>query len=101
MRLKADEILSRLGFKIGEQGLEINPHDAFLYQNALQLYGKAMSINLDKIQDDEIRRRFSGMAFLAGDQGQAKRFLSNLKNSTQTTREYLAAILNNIYTPVE
>ncbi len=101
MRVKAHEILSRLGFNIGEQGLEINPNDAFLYQNALQLYGKAMSINLDKIPDDEIRRRFFGMAVFAGSQNQAERFLSDLKKSTQTTREYLAVILNNIYTPVE
>lgn len=44
MRIKPHEILQKLGFNIGEDGIEINPNDAYLYDSMLGLVGATISV---------------------------------------------------------
>ncbi|MBS8270877.1 hypothetical protein DYI26_19415 [Halomonas litopenaei] len=44
MKLKPHEILQKLGFDIGEDGIEINPNDAYLYDSMLGLVGATISV---------------------------------------------------------
>lgn len=42
MKLKPKDILDYLGFNIPEEGIEINPNDAYLYTHLLFLLGKTI-----------------------------------------------------------
>lgn len=85
MRLKPHEILQKLGFNIGEDGVDVNPADAFLHDNILGFMGA--TINAAKIPDADLRSLKQGCAFLAdihlsdageGDFSKDRAFLSAL-----------------------
>lgn len=63
MQLTPVEILKHLGFDVPEQGITINPDDAFLYAKALELVGG--TLNIEAISDADLLSLHSGMAFLA------------------------------------
>ncbi|MGD9369233.1 MAG: hypothetical protein PVH87_26230 [Desulfobacteraceae bacterium] len=100
MNLKPHEILNKLGFEIGEEGLCINKFDYPLYNTALDMIGKAMTINFDLISDKELVTRFSALGAFKEYEGDKEDALKNLNASTQTTRAYLEAILGSFYRPV-
>lgn len=60
MNLSPAEILSHLGFDIPNEGIEINPHDAYLFTSALRLAGE--SISADRIPDTKLAELHLGMA---------------------------------------
>ena len=64
MRLKPHEILQKLGFNIGEEGVEVNSADAFLQDSMLGLMGT--TINATNIPDADLRSQKRSCAFLVG-----------------------------------
>lgn len=60
MNLKPHEILKVLGFNIGEEGITINPNDAFLITSALRLAGS--TIDFDRVPESELVSVHTGLA---------------------------------------
>lgn len=100
MKLKPHEILNKLGFEIGEEGLSIKKFEYPLYSTALDMIGKAVSIDFDLISDKELVSRFSALAAFKEYEGDKEDSLKNRNASMQTTRVYLEAILGSFYRPV-
>src|SRR5690606_9329290 len=64
MKLKPHEILQKLGFSdIGEDGIEINPNDAYLYDSMLRLLGATISVK--DIPDHDLIDQRRTCGFLA------------------------------------
>lgn len=63
MQLTPVEILKHLGFDVPEEGITINPMDAFLYSKALHLAGG--TLNIEAISDEDLLSLHQGMDFLA------------------------------------
>ena len=51
MKLSPHQILSMLGLNVPEEGVEINPNDAFLYSETLNSLGATMDVSLIPEQD--------------------------------------------------
>ena len=89
-------ILQKLGFSVPEEGLHINPNDAYLYDVSLDLIGKATSTNLDNLPDDDFKTRFVGLAVFASTDQEAENFVERLENDASRSRGMVAAILGLI-----
>jgi hypothetical protein len=59
MHLSPADILKYLGFDIPEEGIDINPADAYLYTTALRLTGETM--NVSHISDEKLTELRGGM----------------------------------------
>lgn len=62
IRLKPHEILQKLGFNLGEEGVVINPNDAFLCDRTLGLIGA--TIDVGKVSDVDLTLLRRSCAFL-------------------------------------
>ncbi len=62
MNLKPHEILQKLGFNIGEEGITINEYDALLIDSTLRLAGS--TIDLDRVSEEVLLPVHSGLAGL-------------------------------------
>lgn len=62
MNLKPHEILQKLGFNIGEEGITISEYDALLIDSTLRLAGS--TIDLDRVSEEELLPVHSGLAGL-------------------------------------
>lgn len=58
-RLTPSEILHHLGLQVPEEGIFIEPHDAFYFASALHLLGKTMSVAA--ISDDDLHSRHASL----------------------------------------
>lgn len=63
MKLKPHEILQKLGFNVGEEGITINEHDALLIDSTLRLAGS--TIDLDRLSEKDLFPVHEGLAGLA------------------------------------
>lgn len=94
--LKPHEILQKLGFDVKEEGLSINPKDAYLYTIILELIGKAMKFDFDSLTDEEIIDKFSGVSAFIDDDNGRETYLKNLNQSTQYARVTIESIFQTI-----
>lgn len=60
MKLRPHEILQLLGFNVGEEGVVINPDDAYLMHSALNLAGS--TIDISRVPDDQLLSLHTGLA---------------------------------------
>ncbi|AMP72632.1 hypothetical protein PP715_23365 [Ralstonia solanacearum] len=64
MKLTPHEILKHLGVHVPEDGIAINPHDAFMYTTLLSLLGKQMTV--DAISDSDLTVLNTGLSAAHG-----------------------------------
>lgn len=62
MLLKPHEILKHLGFDVPEEGVYINPNDAYMHATALRLMGKTM--DAESIPSADLEQMHTGLAGL-------------------------------------
>ena len=69
MKITPTEILKHLGFDVPEEGVEINPNDAYLTVTALRLVGE--SISSDSIQESKVRELHASLTGIVSEWAQA------------------------------
>lgn len=94
MKLSPSDILNYLGFAIPEDGITINPNDAFLHSEALRLLGR--TLNVDRIPLEDLCNLHHGMAeMIAAWRGDSPTEPSD--NSLKKLRVTIAVLLRQYY----